>query len=186
MCFALRPVFDAACMAAVENDPRRQRIGYDLQVAAHARRLEIAFGGGPTEAVAHRGLVKADAFLRRSVEIVVAREAALLRGLDIGQCQRMVVARIRHRQRPARAVQVVGSALVVFRLAEVGQNVLEAPADVAELTPVVKVLSLAADVDQTVDRARSTQNLAARLDHLAAVTTRLRYGLETPVVARVV
>ena len=44
------------------------------------------------------GLIIAGAFLRRPVEVVVARIAALLRGFDIGVGERMAVAQIRHRR----------------------------------------------------------------------------------------
>src|SRR5262245_50469482 len=97
----------------------------------------------------------------------------------------MPVARVRHPERPARAVQIIGPALVVLRLAEVGENVVIAPADITELPPQVEVLGLAADVDQAIDRARSSQHLAARGNDLAAVTSRLRLGRVAPVEASV-
>ena len=75
----------------------------------------------------------------------------------------------------------VGAALLVLGLLEIGQHVVKAPADIAALAPAVVVLVLAAHIEQAVDRARSAQHLAARLEHLAAVQARLRLGLVHPV-----
>jgi hypothetical protein len=97
----------------------------------------------------------------------------------------MPVARVRDPERPAHAVQMIGTALVVLRLAEIRENVVITPPDIAELSPEVEVLGLAADVDQAVDRARSAQDLASRSDDLAAVTSRLRLGRVAPVEASV-
>ena len=84
----------------------------------------------------------------------------------------MLVAHVGHAERPAGAVEVVGAALVVLGLAEVGQHIIVAPAGVAELAPMVEVLGLAADVDQSVDRARSAERFAARRDDVAAMALR--------------
>ena len=165
-------IFDAGRLAPVEQDARRQRLRHHMQVGALARRLEIGRRGRGAHAAAHGGLVEARALLGRAVEIVVARIAALLRGLDEGLGERMPVAHVGDAKRPARAVVVVGAALVVLGHAEVRQHVLMAPAGVAELAPMVEVLGLAADVDQAVDRARSAERLAARRDDVAAVTFR--------------
>ena len=178
-------IFDAGGAAAVEQDARRRAPPTPRAGCRAARRLEIGRRGRGAHAVAHGGLVEARALLRRAVEIVVARIAALLRRLDEGRGERMLVAHVRHAERPAGAVVLVGAALVVLGLAEVRQHVLVAPAGVAELAPVVEVLGLAADVDQAVDRARSAEHLAARRDDVAAVALRLRLGLVAPVVALV-
>src|SRR5262249_14614360 len=119
--------------------------------------------------------------LGRAVEIVVARIAALLRRLAEGFRQRVAAARVGDAERTARAMEGVGAALVVLRLAEIGQYILVAPADVAELPPVVKIRLLASDVDQPVDGARAAQHLAARRDYLPIVAMRLRLGGVAPV-----
>src|SRR5260370_7338412 len=68
------------------------------------------------------------------------------------------------RERPAHPMQRVLAALLVLGAAEIRENILEAPAGIAELAPMVEVLCLAADVEQPVDRARSAQHFPARLD----------------------
>ena len=91
----------------------------------------------------------------------------------------------RHRERPADAVQVVLAALLVLGAAEIRQHVVEAPARIAELAPVVEVLGLSADVEQPVDRRGAAHHLAARLDDRAAAELGLGLGIVEPVVARV-
>ena len=85
-------------------------------------------------------LVEARAFLACAVEVVVARKAALLGGLDVGERKRMLVARIGHPERAVSAMQVARAAFVVLGFAEVGQHLVEAPADVALLPPLVEIL----------------------------------------------
>src|SRR5882724_12411509 len=76
----------------------------------------------------------------------------------------------------------IGAALVTFRTLEIGQDLLPRPALASKRCPVVIVGVMAADIDHTVDRARSAQRLAARLVALASVEPRLRHCLEGPVV----
>ena len=128
-----------------------------------------------------RGLEEAGAFLRRAVEIGVGGNAGLGGRHHEGFRQRIGVAPVRDRQRPAGAVIFVGAALLVFGLLEIGQHVVITPAGIAALAPAVVILMLAAHIEQAVDRARSAEHLAARLEHLAAVQPRLRLGLVHPV-----
>ncbi len=88
-------------------------------------------------------------------------------------------------RRAAIAVEFVGTARVVLRLAEVGQHRLPVPALAATLTPLIVIGVIAAHVDHAVDRAGATENLAARLIHDAVVEVRLRLGIEHPVHSRI-
>src|SRR5438874_72153 len=65
-------------------------------------------------------------------------------------------------ERAALAVIIVGAALLVLGAAEIRQHVVIAPAEAAELAPIVEILFLAADVDQAVDRGGAAEHLAAR------------------------
>src|SRR5579883_3040408 len=75
----------------------------------------------------------------------------------------------------------IGAALLILGSLEIGQHVLEAPAEIAELTPVIEILLLPADIDEAVDRARPAQHPAARLDDAAIVELGLGFGLVEPV-----
>jgi hypothetical protein len=172
---------DAGGAPALEQHACRERIRHDPEIGTPSRGLEIRGGRRRAHAVAGRGLVEARTLLGRAVKIVVVRIAALLRRLAEGFRQRVTVTHVGDAERAARAMEGVGAALVVLRLAEIGQHVLVAPAKVAELPPVVEIRRLAADVDQPVDGAGAAQHLAARRDHLPIVAVRLRLGGVAPV-----
>ena len=93
----------------------------------------------------------------------------------------MRLADIGDRERAADAVQLVGAALLILGAPEIRQHVGESPAGIAELPPVIVILVLAADIEQPVDRARSAQDLAARLDDPAIVQLGFRFRLVEPV-----
>ena len=109
------------------------------------------------------------AFLSGPVEIVVAREARLLRGGDESLAQRMRFTDIGDRERPADAVQRVLATRLVLGAPKIGQHILEAPAGIAELTPMIEICRLAADIQKAVDRTRPTQHFPARLDDAPVV-----------------
>jgi hypothetical protein len=77
--FAARRVFDADGPAAIEQDAARQRIGDDSEIAAPARRLEIADRSRASPAVLRGELEITRALLRRAVEVVIARKTRMLR-----------------------------------------------------------------------------------------------------------
>src|ERR1700753_2876733 len=64
---------------------------------------------------------------------------------------------------------------------EEGQAVIEGPAGVTKLAPVVEIFFLAADIDHAVDGARSTQHLPARPEDLPSPRAGVRLGFKTPV-----
>ena len=78
-------------------------------------------------------LIVAGAFLSCAVEIVVARNAGLDGGLDDGIDDLVLEVRIGDLQRSTDAVERVFAALLIFSLAEVGQDALIIPAIAAEL-----------------------------------------------------
>ena len=178
---AFLPILDGDGTATVEHDALRQRGGLDVQVVPALGGAKIGHRGAGSSAVPRRGLEKAGAFLRRAVEIGVFGNAGLGRGRDEGRRERIGMAKFGHRQRAADAVKIVGAALLVFGLLEIGQHVVIAPALIAVLAPAIVVLVLAANIEQAVDRTRSAQHLAARLKHGSPVQSRLGLGLVHPV-----
>ena len=166
---------------ALEQDALRQRRRFDMQIAAVFRRPQIGERAGRPAAAPRRGLEEARTFLRLAVEIRIEGNAGLDRRFDEGLRQRVIMTPVRHRQRAAGAVIIVGAALLVLRLLEIGQHVVITPADIAALAPAVVILMLAAHVKQAVDRARSAQYFSARLEDLASAQAGLRLGLIHPV-----
>ena len=147
-----------------------------FRLRALARGTQICARRRATAAVARRGLVVAGAFLARAVEVVVAGDADLRRRLDERVAQADRSGACPKRSAGRRAVILALAPLLVLRPLEVRQDVLETPADIAELAPAVIVRMLAADIDEAVDRARATQHFSARLKHLPAVEPGLRLG----------
>src|SRR5262249_10591481 len=72
-------------------------------------------------------------------------------------------------QGAAAAMQRVGTACLILRFAEKRQNVVKTPACISKLAPMIEILRLTTYVKQTVDRTRSAQDFAARLDDAAAI-----------------
>src|SRR6185312_651714 len=132
---------------------KRRRLCHDAQIGPLACRAQIAHSSAAAPAVPRRRLEVSGAFLERAVEIAVARDAGLLRRGDEGLAQLVRVALVGDGERTALPVEIVGPALVVLGLLEVGQHVVPTPADIAELAPMVEILLLAADVDAAIDRA---------------------------------
>src|SRR5262249_57160040 len=82
-------------------------------------------------------------------------------------------------ERPAHPMQRILAARLVLGAAKIGQHILEAPAGIAELPPMIEAGRLAADVEQAIDRARSAQHFPPRLDDLPIVELGLRLrGIE--------
>src|SRR6516225_6283615 len=78
-------------------------------------------------------------------------------------------------------IMVARVGVTVLRLHEIRKDVAPPPAGIAGGCPIIEIARLAADVDHGVDRARSTEDLAAR--PVARPTTRpwIGFGQEHPV-----
>ena len=174
-------VFDCFGATPFEQNALRQRRSLDVQIAARFRRTQIGERRAGAAAATCRGLKKSRAFLGRAVEIGIGRNAGFSGGNHKGLRQRIVMPPVRHRQRPARAVVFVGTALLVLGLLEIGQHVVIAPTGIAALAPAIVILMLTAHIEQAVDRARTAEHFSARLEHLPAVQSRFRLGLVHPV-----
>ncbi len=169
-----------------DANSRRLRFRDDIEIPPSARRVEVADRRAPAPPLAHGLLKIPDAFLLRPVDVVVARNAQLHRAGDEAVAELAVVRRVADSQRPARAVIAVRPAFLVLRPLEIGQHVVVGPTGIAELPPLVVVGTVAANVEQAVDRARPAQHLAARPLQRTAAEAGVRLGFETPVVFRVV
>ncbi len=93
----------------------------------------------------------------------------------------MGLAHIGDGERAAGSVQRIGAAFLVLGLAKVRQHILEGPAGIAELPPVVEILVLAADIEQAVDGTRAAEHFAARLNDFAVVQFGFRLRCVAPI-----
>ena len=150
--------------AFLEKDAQHLRAGHHMQMAAPAvaiavpgvAAVQVRAGGVPALAVVLGDLIPAHAFLFAAVEIVIAQDAGMLRGIDKVLAERIGRAQVAHMQRPGAAVQRVvvmaRHALVAFGAAEVWQHIVPRPAIAAGGSPAVVVGGPAAHIDHGVDR----------------------------------
>src|SRR5690606_15894711 len=101
----------------------------------------------PAQAALLVHLEIAAALVVAAVEVIGLRDAALRRRRAEGIEDRPRQALRLDAPLAARAVELVGTLVMVLRALEVGQHLLPAPAGVAELAPEVVVARLAAHVD---------------------------------------
>jgi hypothetical protein len=160
---------------------RGERVGRHDEVGSLHRGAQIRDRGAAPQPAPRRALVVAQSLLTRTVEVVVARDAYRLPRREECVPERVPVPDVRYRQRPPRTVPFVLAARLIFRLAKVRQALRVAPPGIAEVAPVVEVLALPADVDQTVDRAGAAEDTPSRNLDVPVVHPRLRLGLEHPV-----
>src|SRR4029077_6774336 len=144
---ALLTISDAHRDAALHEHALGQRMGCHREIAASACALEVGARRAPAPPVPHGGLEIAGALLGGTVEIVVAGHADFLRGADEGLADLVRLDLVRHCGRASRAMELVRAARLRFGFLEIREDVLVAPAHIAELAPVVEVLSLAADIE---------------------------------------
>src|SRR5260370_5935476 len=156
---------------ALEHDAVHQRMGYQLQVRALQRRVQIGPGGAGAGAPAARLLAPADAVAgarRQIVDVFAVFETDLFaslkhRGADLQPVD------LRAQQRPVLAARLLTLALPAFGLAEIRQTVVPRPAAIAELPPVVVILGLPADGDEPVHRRGAADHPAARIVNCARI-----------------
>jgi hypothetical protein len=183
---AVLRVFEADRALAVEQHAMGKGADLDLQIRPLHRRPQIGDRGAAPAHFAHRQLIVADPFLLGAIEIGVSGKTRFLAAGGEGVVQLVAGAQIGDVERATGAVIIVGAALLVLGAAEIGQHVVIAPADAAELAPVVEILFLAADINQAVDRGGAAQHLPARPGDAAPVEPRYRLGLELPGNLRVI
>src|SRR5258705_4846222 len=172
---------------AVEDNPGCRRAGDDGQIRPVHHRMQIGGRGRATFAILVAApelgdLIKAGAFLFRSVEIIVATDLVFRASIDEGVGDRPRAALVGDAQRPVAAVQIIGAALIAFGALELGKNMVPRPAVAAKGGPIVVIGAVTADVDHSVDRTRATECLAPRLIAAAAVEAWLWHRFEGPVV----
>ena len=179
------PIDQAPHRAAFEDQPLGLGLQDDLQVGPLHRRPEEAPGRGPAHPLPLVHLEEARALVVAVVEIGARLDAELPRAL-LHRVEDLPAQPLR-RDLPAAAAAVHrrGAGVMVFGLQEVGQDIVPAPAKVAELAPVLVVRRLAAHVDHAVDRRAPARHLAAGIDQAAPVEPRLGRRLHHPVGARV-
>ena len=177
----LAQVLDADRLPFLHKDLGRSRMGGDGQVPASTRGPQIGSGSAFASRVSLSDIVVSDAILGRAVEVVVERQAGLLRRPDERLAQLVVLHLLGHVHRAVVAVEGIREPLVVLCPAEERQDVLVTPVLVTQFGPALVVEGVPADVDHRVDRRAAAERAPLRIPHPAVVELRLRHRLETPV-----
>src|SRR5665213_332473 len=158
------------------------RVRLDYQVPATSSRFQIGRRGTPSAPRADRCLIVPGAFLRRAVEVAIARNAGLHGRFDDRIDDFVLVVCVGYVERAADAVELVLTPLLVFGLAEESQNAFVVPADTAELTPAIVVGRRPAHINHAVERTRPAEHFATRLVGGAPVEAGNGLTLEPPIV----
>src|SRR4029077_19606533 len=117
-----RAELDANGAAVLDDDSCRMRVRLDHQVPATSRRFQIGGRGAPSAPLADRCLIVSGAFLRRTVEVAIARNAALHGRFYDRVNDFVLVLCVGSIERATDAVELVLAPLLVFGLAEESQN----------------------------------------------------------------
>jgi hypothetical protein len=168
------------------NNTRCEGADLDGQVRPLHCRTQIGQRGAAPPHLAYGQLVAADAFLIGAVEIGAGLEPGLVRGGDERVVQFVAGAQVGDVERTAGAVIIVLAALLVLGAPEIRQHIVIAPAETAELAPIVEILALPADIDQSVDRAGAAKHFSPRPRDAATIESRHRFSLELPGDLRVI
>src|SRR5580704_10764150 len=173
---------DATGAAFIDENASDLSVGDDGQIFSPFRWAQISIGGAFTPAVARGQLVVPGTLLACTIEVVIARDAAVFRRGDNGLNEFMLSHNATDPEPPAGSVQLVVPELrIVLELDEVRQDIVPAPPRISEIAPLVVVARLPADDDETVDRARAAEHAPARPINPPAVHVRVRLGVEAPV-----
>jgi hypothetical protein len=160
----------------------RMRVRAHMDVRPFPRRVQERGRRADAQAVLDGALGVGDALLDRAVVIGVAGNAEAHGAGHEGLAERIAPVHGGDGERAvAPAIGIVALADPPLQPLEVRQHVRIAPAAIAELSPGVEILALAAIVDVAVDRGRAAERLAARRVDAAASGPRPRFLLVGPV-----
>src|SRR4029077_7655550 len=137
---------------ALEGDPMHQAIGLDAKIGATQRRAQERVRGTAARAVALCHVRQSDAVLCRPVDIVVALQAELLAPRDECCSEWVRRTQARHMQTSVMPMEgrIAADTCELFAALEIGQYIVEAPALVAKLTPLVVVIAMTAHIHHRV------------------------------------
>ena len=169
-----------------------ERVGPHREIGARARRLQEGLGRAHPKAAALIHVEVADAGVVAGVEVVDARDAGLLRPpprTHRGCPSADVVWRTRHSPRAPCRCAVRASARS-DNCTRARENPATRSTSATRHRPWpsaqrVVVARLATHVDHAVDARAAAQHLAARIQQVAAVESRFRFGAVAPVGARI-
>ena len=168
--------------ASVDHfDALDQSAGLDAAIGTTTRRREIGVAGRDAAAVADRGVIQARAFLAATVEVGDGRQTDLGTSGQERLADLVAVLVPGDLHRAVAAMEVRCAAGIGFEPLEIRQAIVERPALVAHLAPMVVIRGQAPDIHHAIDGARSADDLAPRPVDPATAQFGLRLGGKFPV-----
>src|SRR5690554_3051922 len=166
-----------------DDDALGMRVEDDGQVRK-VLAADEALRGAMTHAVCAGHLVEARCELLGAVEVTVGFDPKIV-GNRLGERFRngadLILGMTSDVNLTVAAVVFIRAVLVALMPLEVGKDVVVAPAFASEACPLVVVRTMAAEVEQPVDRAASTEDLPPGVGDPAVVHMLLRNGAITPI-----
>lgn len=177
-------VIDAGHAPTVENEAQHGGPLHKREIRPAGRGRQIGPRRAAVRVVQKRCREIAAAVDLAAVQVRVEGDARLLAGVDEHPGKRRAVGLFGDHEGAGVTMQVsVARRLPVFGLAEIGQDIVSAPARRANLLPCVVIRAVPAQIDHVVDRARSAEAEAARIADLSSREVFLRRSAEPPVEA---
>ena len=127
-----------------------------------------------------RQLIKSDPILNRACHIKVSRDSNLPGGCKIRFADRKRGSRLAYAHWTALAVIPIVVAIVIFRLAKIGQNIFIAPANTSHLSPFIVVERIPPRIYLRIDTRSTTDNLGLRVPNLHILHMPLRHCFPAP------
>ena len=182
LAFAFALDLDPHGLFAREQDARDMGAGEHGQIRPVHDRVQECPSAAPAFPVLLGHLVRPCTFLLRSVEVHVARNAALHGGVDEAARQRVGRAHIGDVQWSICSVVGRDTALVILMFHKDRQQILVGPSGVSRCCPCVVISLVPAHVDHGIDRAAAPDCFSPRPVQATTFEFGLWFGVEIPVV----
>ena len=132
-------------------------IGLHIQISPFTHVwMQIGARGAPAFAVVMGDLINAHALLLCAVKIGVDWEASFFGGIQIDLLKWIITLQILDMQRTGIAVVAIFNDRVIFAFNKIRQHVVVRPTDITQLSPVIVINPMTADIHHRVNRGRST------------------------------
>src|SRR5262245_3226553 len=162
--FAATLDLDPGGTCAVKQEPMHQTVGLNRQVQPMPGLTQMTDGGAVANPVGVVERGRADSGRFRMVVVCAIGESGgatrLVEG-DLAREPGMACKPMRD-DRASVAMELIGEILVIFQLAKVGEQLLEAPLIVAHGGPGVIILRYPAQEDLAIDGAGTARHLTTR------------------------
>src|SRR5690606_25294995 len=169
-----------------EEHTRNMRPCFHKEVVARHHGLQKRSCRVATPMPPQRQLIRAKAGIVCPIEVFGRCKAGLRSCIQPGLAIRMVVSQVRHSKLATAAMIFALASLITLRAIEIRQDIAIAPAMRPRLLPTIEISMLAADGQQAINRAGSSQPTASRPDDFAIGRFGLGGGGKLPRKARVI